>query len=104
MLKAHRRAWLWQDEWYGLTMDDIREIEKQTQEILRNKMAAAMGTLSVETCNDKLDYQQQQKQEQQQRTNDSLSSTNIATTLGSIEKLDYELGAAFAQKSITSGL
>ncbi|XKL68542.1 hypothetical protein PGB90_004033 [Kerria lacca] len=103
MLKAHRRAWLWQDEWYGLTMDDIREIEKQTQEILRNKMAAAMGTLSVETCNDKLDYQQQQKQEQQQRTNDSLSSTNIATTLGSIEKLDYELGAAFAQKSITSG-
>ena len=21
-----RQAWVWQDEWYGLTMDDIRDI------------------------------------------------------------------------------
>lgn len=89
MLKAHRRAWLWQDEWYGLTMDDIREIERQTQEILRKKMAAAMGTLSVESVvpDDKDDQQQQS----QQRANDNLSSTNIQATLGSIEKPEYEL-------------
>lgn len=39
MLRAHRQAWAWQDEWYGLTMEDIREIERQTQLALQKKMA-----------------------------------------------------------------
>ena len=38
MLRAHRQAWAWQDEWNGLSMDDIREIEKQTQLALQKKM------------------------------------------------------------------
>lgn len=38
MLRAHRQAWVWQDEWYGLTMDDIRQIERETQEALKAKM------------------------------------------------------------------
>lgn len=38
MLRAHRQAWAWQDEWHGLTMDDIREIERQTQLALKRKM------------------------------------------------------------------
>ncbi|XP_063931115.1 protein retinal degeneration B isoform X3 [Zophobas morio] len=38
MLRAHRQAWAWQDEWHGLTMEDIREIEKQTQLALKRKM------------------------------------------------------------------
>ena len=38
MLRAHRQAWAWQDEWHGLTMDDIREIERKTQEALKEKM------------------------------------------------------------------
>jgi len=38
MLRAHRQAWVWQDEWYGLTMDDIRAIERQTAEELKKKM------------------------------------------------------------------
>lgn len=38
MLRAHRQAWAWQDEWHGLTMADIREIEKQTQLALKRKM------------------------------------------------------------------
>ncbi|CAH0548015.1 unnamed protein product [Brassicogethes aeneus] len=38
MLRAHRQAWAWQDEWHGLTMEDIREIEKQTQQALKRKM------------------------------------------------------------------
>ena len=37
MVRAHRQAWTWQDEWYGLTMDDIREIERQTQLALAKK-------------------------------------------------------------------
>lgn len=39
MVKAHKQAWAWQDEWHGLTMDDIREIERQTQLALQKKMA-----------------------------------------------------------------
>ncbi|CAH1098537.1 unnamed protein product [Psylliodes chrysocephalus] len=38
MVRAHRQAWAWQDEWHGLTMEDIREIEKQTQLALKRKM------------------------------------------------------------------
>lgn len=38
MFKAHRQAWTWQDEWVGLTMEDIRELEHQTQMALKKKM------------------------------------------------------------------
>lgn len=41
MVRAHRQAWAWQDEWHGLTIDDIREIERQTQLALAKKMGGA---------------------------------------------------------------
>lgn len=41
MVRAHRQAWAWQDEWTGLTMEDIREIERQTQLALQQKMGLA---------------------------------------------------------------
>ena len=41
MLRAHRQAWCWQDEYYGLTIDDIRQLERETQLALQEKMAAA---------------------------------------------------------------
>lgn len=41
MLRAHRQAWSWQDEYQGLTLDDIRRLELETQEALRQKMAQA---------------------------------------------------------------
>lgn len=43
MVRAHKQAWCWQDEWYGLTMDDIRKMEKEIQQILAEKLAAARG-------------------------------------------------------------
>lgn len=43
MLRAHRQAWAWQDEWHGLTMDDIRQIERQTQEALKKTMGGGGG-------------------------------------------------------------
>lgn len=43
MLRAHRQAWAWQDEWHGLTMDDIREIERQTQLALAKKMGGELS-------------------------------------------------------------
>lgn len=38
MLRAHRQAWCWQDEYYGLTMEDIRRLEHETQLALKEKM------------------------------------------------------------------
>ncbi|XP_031711997.1 membrane-associated phosphatidylinositol transfer protein 2-like isoform X9 [Anarrhichthys ocellatus] len=39
MVRAHRQAWCWQDEWYGLTMEDIRQLELETQLALATRMA-----------------------------------------------------------------
>ncbi|XP_054612389.1 membrane-associated phosphatidylinositol transfer protein 2 [Dunckerocampus dactyliophorus] len=39
MVRAHRQAWCWQDEWYGLTIEDIRQLDLETQLALAKKMA-----------------------------------------------------------------
>uniref|UniRef100_H3A2P8 Phosphatidylinositol transfer protein membrane associated 1 n=1 Tax=Latimeria chalumnae TaxID=7897 RepID=H3A2P8_LATCH len=39
MLRAHRQAWCWQDEWCNLTMADIRLLEEETARMLAQKMA-----------------------------------------------------------------
>ncbi|KRZ18030.1 Membrane-associated phosphatidylinositol transfer protein 1 [Trichinella zimbabwensis] len=39
MLRAHRQAWAWQDEWCGLTIDDVRRLENEAQLALQAKMA-----------------------------------------------------------------
>lgn len=39
MVRAHRQAWCWQDEWYGLSMEHIRELEREVQLMLSRKMA-----------------------------------------------------------------
>ncbi|XP_037088501.1 protein retinal degeneration B-like isoform X3 [Pollicipes pollicipes] len=41
MLRAHRQAWAWQDEWHGLTIDDIRRIEADTQRLLAARFGGA---------------------------------------------------------------
>jgi len=37
---GHRQAFCWTDEWWNLSMEDIREFEKETQKILHEKMKA----------------------------------------------------------------
>jgi len=41
MVRAHRQAWCWQDEYHGLTIDDIRRLERETQLALQEKMTSA---------------------------------------------------------------
>ncbi|XP_064922410.1 membrane-associated phosphatidylinositol transfer protein 1 isoform X2 [Columba livia] len=43
MLRAHRQAWCWQDEWTDLTMEDIRQLEEETARMLAQKMAKRGG-------------------------------------------------------------
>lgn len=42
MVRAHRQAWAWQDEWVGLSIADIRSLEAQTQHALAEKMEQAL--------------------------------------------------------------
>ena len=43
MLVGHRQAWAWMDKWCGLTIADIRELERQTQLELAKRMAQLSG-------------------------------------------------------------
>ena len=47
MLRAHRQAWCWQDEYYGLTMADIRKLERETQLALQEKMNENLAGESI---------------------------------------------------------
>lgn len=38
LVRAHRQAWAWQDEWFGLSMEQIREMERETQQCLATIM------------------------------------------------------------------
>lgn len=38
LVRAHRQAWAWQDEWHGLSLEQIREMERETQECLAKMM------------------------------------------------------------------
>ena len=40
MVRAHRQAWCWQDEYHGLTISDIRRLERETQLALAAKMGS----------------------------------------------------------------
>ena len=90
MLRAHRQAWAWQDEWYGLTMDDIRQIERQTQEALKQKMGAGESE-SQDSC-DELDRAPNGSTAGNVTTpQDSSVAKTLQATLGSIEKTEQEM-------------
>ena len=38
LLMTHRQAWCWQDEYTGLTIEDIRQLEIEAQQLLEFKM------------------------------------------------------------------
>ncbi|KAK0416265.1 hypothetical protein QR680_012388 [Steinernema hermaphroditum] len=40
MMRAHRQAWAWQDEWVDLTIEDIRKLEEEVAIHLSKVMAA----------------------------------------------------------------
>eukprot|EP00116_Pleurobrachia_bachei_P016304 sb/3476566/ len=44
LVKAHRQAWVWQDSYHGLTIEDIRELELETQRMLQELYAQVRET------------------------------------------------------------
>ena len=72
LLRAHRQAWAWQDEWVGLTMDDIRALERETQLILQRKL----GHGNIEEEEDKFE-EQVEEQWEEPRVDDSIISSAV---------------------------
>ncbi|XP_048507516.1 protein retinal degeneration B isoform X3 [Athalia rosae] len=81
MVRAHRQAWAWQDEWHGLTMQDIREIERQTQLALQRTMG--LGESGEEAADDE---DQVGSSSTVTTPQDKDVAKTLAATLGSIEK------------------
>ncbi|XP_013774774.1 protein retinal degeneration B-like [Limulus polyphemus] len=48
LLRAHKQVWAWQDEWLGMTIEDIRSVEKETQLYLARTMSIANRQNSLE--------------------------------------------------------
>ena len=53
MQMGHRQAWVWQDEWYGLAIDDIRQLEEETQRLLAKKMKTLSDHVFSNTLSDR---------------------------------------------------
>ncbi|XP_048465639.1 cytoplasmic phosphatidylinositol transfer protein 1 [Rhincodon typus] len=47
LLIGHRQAFAWVDEWCDMTMDEVRQYEKQTQEATNEKIGIMAPTISV---------------------------------------------------------
>ncbi|XP_025836899.1 protein retinal degeneration B isoform X2 [Agrilus planipennis] len=92
MLRAHRQAWAWQDEWHGLTMEDIREIERQTQLALKRKMAQANGE----------DLMDDEESGTNSFSQDSSTNKTIAANFVSIEKNEENSTPLVTNKSSNS--
>ncbi|KMQ94813.1 protein retinal degeneration b [Lasius niger] len=112
MVRAHRQAWAWQDEWNGLTMEDIREIERQTQLALQRKMGLGEST----------DDELEENENRETKTTTTMTTTTttpatpvtanasmsspdsdvaktLAATLGSIEKEETQSPLSFRKPS-----
>ncbi|XP_078274297.1 cytoplasmic phosphatidylinositol transfer protein 1-like [Rhinoraja longicauda] len=47
LLIGHRQAFAWVDEWCDMTMDEVREYEKQSQEATNEKIGIMAPTISI---------------------------------------------------------
>ena len=57
ILRAHRQAWCWQDEYQGLTLADIRRLEDETQRELNKRMAQfQMENLNLSIPNSNVEH------------------------------------------------
>lgn len=95
MVRAHRQAWAWQDEWDGLTMEDIREIERQTQLALQAKMGEGDSSEDIGAGEDTTE----EKGGSSNTPQDSEQVTKtLAANFGSIEKAEDPQSPASLRK------
>lgn len=123
MVRAHRQAWCWQDEYYGLTMEDIRELERKTQLALQEKMAhieeeamngnAPKKEISLPTQESvstsgvpptekaAVEEEEEKKMKKEGKTISHVNSKSSMSSLGASRKQSW--GSARSHKSIAGG-
>ncbi|XP_063286833.1 cytoplasmic phosphatidylinositol transfer protein 1-like [Pelobates fuscus] len=47
LLVGHRQAFAWVDEWYGMSMEEVREYEKETQAATNEKIGPVAPTITI---------------------------------------------------------
>ncbi|XP_066546007.1 cytoplasmic phosphatidylinositol transfer protein 1 [Amia ocellicauda] len=47
LLVGHRQAFAWVDEWYNMSMEEVREYERETQEATNEKIGLMAPTISI---------------------------------------------------------
>lgn len=99
MVRAHKQAWAWQDEWDGLTMENIREIERQTQLALQRRMGAVEGGEE-----DTEENQEKGTSNATMTPQESDVAMTLAATLGSIEKNEDPQSPPSLRKSSDIGM
>ncbi|KAI3362061.1 hypothetical protein L3Q82_012402 [Scortum barcoo] len=100
MVRAHRQAWCWQDEWYGLTIEDIRQLELETQLALAKKMA--QYSLSEEGGAETNGSSVSQDQEQGAETAGSTAEAEAGGKLGDSLETRGELTKQWSTSSRSS--
>lgn len=74
MLRAHRQAWAWQDEWVELTMDDIRKLEDEAKHYLSNIMSSKSNEDSpINKKTDLIIYEKNESTELEEKEEDDES-------------------------------
>ncbi|XP_072096863.1 membrane-associated phosphatidylinositol transfer protein 2 isoform X3 [Mobula birostris] len=97
MLRAHRQAWCWQDEWYGLTIEDIRQLEHETQLMLAQKMAQFVTQFNVNDNETEPTGLAQFSSEREQDTNNANVSLGADSSTANLK--DY--GDSLTEKALT---
>lgn len=115
MLVGHRQAWVWQDEWFGMTMADIRREEKETQRLLAQRMRQLEGQTAwngyQEEESDQEGFANTKNRDSVVHISPNNSSSNLLasnrdTTLGSrlelISKMSFDEGESSNPPSVVS--
>ena len=88
MLRAHRQAWAWQDEWVGLTIEDIRNLEKETQLILRRKLGRDVEEKEEEEEEEEEEVPQMAEEREKRRKSEEATAGGSATaTVRTLERM-----------------
>ncbi len=93
LLMTHRQAWAWQDEYFNLTIDDVRKLEAETQRYLLMKMKEGDHGLQLDELED--------ESTTVQRTTSQLTMSRSRTTskdMITIERLEIDTSSSTMKK------
>ena len=94
ILMSHRQAWCWQDEYVGLSMDDVRQLELETQLYLMAKMRHDLA--SIDELDTKFAAQQQQQRHYKRKGSKATTQTSAAVSFSSVSASGTAPGTALA--------